>query len=95
MSAAVIRVDQLTLHQVQRRPPVEHDVVERVRDDLGDPHEARLHVTNEEQVDRAEQEAADPDRRTTSRRRAARTLRFAVAASKQAEQRRVDPQQRG
>jgi len=32
--------------------------VERVGDDLGGPHQARLHVLDEEQVDGAEQESA-------------------------------------
>jgi len=35
--------------------------VERVREDLRDPDETRLHVAQEEQVDRAEQQSADTD----------------------------------
>src|SRR5215467_8274247 len=55
------RIEQLPAHEVQGRPVVEHDVVERVREDLSHPHEASLHVLEKEQVDRAEDETAEPD----------------------------------
>ena len=55
------RVDQLAAHQVQGSFPVEGDIVERVRNDLGHPGEASLYVGDEEQMDRAEQQAADAD----------------------------------
>ena len=38
------RVDQLAAQQVQRRSVVEHDVVERIGDDLGDPYQSGLHI---------------------------------------------------
>jgi len=68
--------------------------MERVRDDLGDPHEARLHVTDEEQVDRAEQEAADPDHEP----HLADVLNEVFLRGggvEHAEQRRIDPEQGG
>jgi hypothetical protein len=52
-------VDELALEKVQRRLVVELDVMKRVGDDLGHPHEPALHVLQEEQVDRAEQETTD------------------------------------
>ena len=55
-------IEQLAAQQVQRRLPVQHDVVERVGEDLEQPHEAGLHVLQEEQVHRAEQQRADADR---------------------------------
>ena len=76
------RVDQLPLQQVKRRLPVEHDVVERVGDDLGDPHEPGLHVPQEEQVHGAEQQAAEADGQPDLRRRARSALALAVCASK-------------
>jgi len=36
--------------------------MERVREDLREPHETRLNVTDEEQVHRAEEQAADTHR---------------------------------
>ena len=56
------RVDQLAAQQVERRLVVELDVVERVGEDLGHPHQAGLHVLQEEQLHGAEQQAADADR---------------------------------
>ena len=53
------RVDELAAQQRQRRAVVEHHIVERVGDDLGDPHQAGLHVADEEQLHGAEQQAAD------------------------------------
>src|SRR5262245_59749078 len=55
----VVRIDQLAAHQVERRFPVEHDVVERIGEDLREPHQAGLHTLEEEQVDGAEQKARD------------------------------------
>ena len=55
----VLRVDQLAAQQVERRLVVELDVVERIGQDFRQPHQAGLHVLDEEQVDGAEQQAAD------------------------------------
>ncbi len=90
----VIRVDQLALHQEQRRLPVQHDVVERVRDDLGEPHETRLHVTQEEQVDRAEDQSAEahPQPHQAD---VVDELVVVQVRVEEAEQRRIPPQQRG
>src|SRR6516165_10924918 len=41
-------VEQLPAHEVEGRPVVEHDVVERVRENLGHPHKASLHVLEKE-----------------------------------------------
>src|ERR1700731_2093060 len=46
---------QLTAQQIQRRFMIKLDVVKGVRDDLGDPHQARLNVFHEEQLYGAEQ----------------------------------------
>ena len=54
-------LDQLAAQQVQRRLVVELHVVERVGDDLGQPHETRLHVLQEEQMHGAEQQRAEAD----------------------------------
>ena len=58
---ALMRIDQLAAQQIKRRLVVELDVVERVGEDLGHPHQAGLHVLDEEQVHGAEQQAADAD----------------------------------
>ena len=55
------RIDEFAAQQIERRLVVELDVVERVGDDLRHPHQARLHVLEEEQVHGAEDEAADAD----------------------------------
>ena len=57
----MVRIDQLAAQQIERRLVVELDVVERVGEDLGHPHEAGLHVLDEEQLHGAEQQAADAD----------------------------------
>ena len=54
-------VDQLAAHQVERRLPVGLHVVERVGEDLGQPHESGLHVLQKEQVHGAEQQRTDAD----------------------------------
>src|SRR6476646_12208790 len=61
------KIEQLAAHQIHRRLVVLLDVVERVGDDFGEPHEARLHVLEEEQVHGAEDEAANPDRKPDQR----------------------------
>ena len=43
-------LDQLPAQKVKRGPVIEHDVVERVSEDLGEPHQPRLHAAQEEQV---------------------------------------------
>src|SRR5215510_510974 len=55
----VHRVDQLPFQQMERRPPVELDVVERVGGDLREPHEPGLHVFQEEEMHGAEEESAE------------------------------------
>jgi hypothetical protein len=45
-------------HKLQRRLVIEDDVVERVGNDLQQPHQPGLHVPEEERVDRAEDESA-------------------------------------
>ena len=55
------RVDQFAAQQVERRLVVELDIVERVGEDLGHPHQSGLHVLDEEQVHGAEQQTADAD----------------------------------
>lgn len=47
------RVEPLAAKQAKRGAMVELDVVERVGDDLGEPHQPRRHVTDEEQLDGA------------------------------------------
>ena len=54
-------VDQFAAHQVKRRFAIYLGVVERVRDDFGEPHQPGLHVLQEEQLHRAEQQGADAD----------------------------------
>src|SRR5580704_11272971 len=56
------RINQLPPKQVQRRSAIKLNVVERVRDDLGGPYQARHHVPNKEQLDRAEDQARETDR---------------------------------
>ena len=43
-------VDQFTLEQIQRRLVVQNDVVKRVGQDFGHPHQASLNIVDEEQV---------------------------------------------
>lgn len=57
----VHRVDQLAPQQRQRRTPIQHDVMEWVRDDLRGPDQTRGHVADEKQVDRPEHETSDAD----------------------------------
>ena len=54
----VLRVEQLAAQQAQRRLVVEVDGVERVGDDLAQPHEPALHVLDEEEIRRPEQQGA-------------------------------------
>jgi len=56
------RVDQLALHQGNRRLVVELEIAERVGQNLGHPDQTGLDVADEEQVNRPEQQSADPDR---------------------------------
>jgi glutamate-1-semialdehyde 2,1-aminomutase len=46
----VLRLDKLAAQQEKRRLVVQHDVVEGVGEDLGEPHQPRLHAAQEEQV---------------------------------------------
>jgi glutamate-1-semialdehyde 2,1-aminomutase len=46
----VLGLDQLPAQQGQRGLVVQHDVVERIGEDLGEPHQPRLHAAQEEQV---------------------------------------------
>ena len=85
------RVDQLAAQQVQRRLVVELDVVERVGEDLGHPHQAGLHVLQEEQVHGAEQQAADAERQPDHADVAARSRRQSLRRLDQPEQRRIEP----
>ena len=55
------RIHELAAQQVERRLAVELHVVERVGDDLGQPHQPRLHVLRIEQLHGAEQQRADAD----------------------------------
>jgi len=89
--AAAHRIDQLAPQQAQRRPPVEFDVVERVRGDLGDPHEAGLHILQEEQVDGAKQQAAESNRQPHLA-HVLDELGCARVRCEDSEQRGVDPQ---
>ncbi len=52
---SVLRLDYLPAQQVERRLVVQHDVVEGVGQDLGEPHQPRLHAAQKEQVHRPEQ----------------------------------------
>ena len=87
------RIDQLAAQQLQRRRAVEHDVVERVGEDLGEPHEAGLHVAHEEQLDGAEQQRAraepEPEHRRGAR---GKPETFGLRRREQAEQRRREVQ---
>src|SRR4249920_3999365 len=53
------RIDQLALQKEQRRLVVEPEVAERVGQDFRHPDKTRLDVTDEEQMDGAEQQPAD------------------------------------
>jgi glutamate-1-semialdehyde 2,1-aminomutase len=52
------RIEELPAEQLERRPVVELDVMERVGEDLRHPHQAGLDVLDEEQMHGPEQEAA-------------------------------------
>jgi glutamate-1-semialdehyde 2,1-aminomutase len=52
-------IDEFSAQQMKRSLAVQFEVVERVGDDLREPHEARAHVAQEEQVYGAEQQATD------------------------------------
>ncbi len=54
-------IDQLAAQQRQRRAPVEQEVVEGVGEDLGHPDQPGLDIVDEEEMDGAEQQAADAD----------------------------------
>ncbi len=56
------RVDEFPAQQRQRGAVVQHHIVERVGDDLRDPHQTRLHVADEEQLYGAEQQTAKAHR---------------------------------
>jgi len=43
------------------RSVIKHDVVKGVGDDLGEPHQTRLHILDEEQLHGAEQQCAQAD----------------------------------
>src|SRR5689334_9355128 len=60
-------VEHLAAHQMHGRLVIELNVVERVGDDLGEPHEARLHVLEEEQVHGAEHKPTEPNREPDQR----------------------------
>ena len=60
--AGVHRVDEFAAQQRQGCAVVQHDVVERVRDDLHGPHDARLHVAREAELKHAEEQRARSDR---------------------------------
>jgi glutamate-1-semialdehyde 2,1-aminomutase len=47
------RVKTLAAQQLERRPAIQDDIVERVREDLRAPDKSRLHVAEEEQLHRA------------------------------------------
>ena len=53
------RIDQLAPQQVQRRSVVKQYIMKRVRDDLGEPHQARLHVFEEKQMHRTEGQTSE------------------------------------
>ena len=57
----VTRIDQLSAHQVERGPVIQLDVVERIGEDLGHPHQSGLHALDEEQVHGAEQQTAEAE----------------------------------
>ena len=83
------RIDQLAAQQVERRLVVELDVVERVGEDFGHPHQPGLHVLDEEQVHGAEQQAADADDQPDQRHVAHEFGRIGVRLE-EAEQRRIE-----
>ena len=86
-------IDQLAAHQVKRRLPIGLYVVERVGDDLGQPHEAGLHILQEEQVHCAEQQRTDADDEPDLA-HVAHELSGARGGRKQPEKARIRPQQR-
>ena len=94
MDHVLHRIDQLPAQQVQRRPTVEFDVVKRVREDLRAPHEAGQHALLQAQLHRAEQQRAqaegEPDLTDV-----AYEAGMAVRRGKDAEQRRMQPQNQG
>src|SRR6267142_506257 len=55
------RIDQFALHQSQRRLVVQLEIAEGVGEDLRHPDQTGLDVTDEEQVDGAEQQPAGSD----------------------------------
>ena len=88
--ACVSRIDQLAAQQVERRLVVELDVVERVGEDLGHPHQAGLHVLDEEQVHGAEQQPADAERPARSSPTWRMNSRGVGVRLEHAEQRRIE-----
>jgi hypothetical protein len=59
MPGVIHRIDQLAFHQVERRLPIEHDVMEGIGDNLRHPNQAGLHIFQEEQVHGSEDQASD------------------------------------
>ena len=74
-----------------RRAAIEARVVERIGDDLGRPDKAGLHVADEEQVHRAEQQAPDPQHQPHQA-KAARIVHRPGGLRENAEERRVGQQ---
>ena len=70
---ADMRIDQFAAQQRERRLVVKLDVVERVGQNFRGPHQPGLHVLDEEQLDGAEQHAADARARARSPRPGGRT----------------------
>ncbi len=90
----VHRVDELTLHEVVGRLVVERDVMEGVRDDLGEPDEAGLDVPDEEQLDGAEDQTADADH-DPHHGDVVEQLRVVAVGLEQAEQRGIEVEGEG
>ena len=55
----VFGVDEFAFEQRDRRVTILPSIVERVGDDLRQPHESGLHIAQKEQVHGAEQQSAD------------------------------------
>jgi len=58
---ADVRIDQFAAQQGKRRLVIKFDVVKRIGENLARPHQAGLHVLDEEQLHRAENETAGAD----------------------------------
>src|SRR5262245_60415543 len=55
------RIEPLAAQQVKRCFPIQHDVVEWVREDLGEPHCARLYATRRTQPEGARHEPGEAE----------------------------------